>query len=60
MVEFNPFAISEVFQKFYSNLASNLVDKLWVAVNIFSLHSVEVCYESVLQLQENKFTFKYN
>ena len=54
---FDPFAISEVFQKFYSNLASNLVDKLPAAVNKFGLHSVEVYYKNVLQLQENKFIF---
>ena len=54
---FDPFAISEVFQKFYSNLASNLVDKLPAAVNKFGLHSVEVYYKNVLQLQENKYIF---
>ena len=54
---FDPFAISEVFQKFYSNLASNLVDKLPAAVDKFGLHSVEVYYKNVLQLQENKFIF---
>ena len=56
-VTFDPFAISEVFQKFYSNLAGNLVDKLWANVNKFGLHTVEVYYENVLQLQENKFIF---
>ena len=54
---FDPFAISEVFQKFYSNLASNLVDKLPAAVNKFGLHSVEVYYKNVLQLEENKCRF---
>ena len=54
---FDSFAISEVFQKFYSNLASNLVDKLPAAVNKFGLHSVEVYYKNVLQFQENKFIF---
>ena len=38
----DPFAISEVFQKFYSILASNLVDKLPAVVSKFDLHSVEV------------------
>ena len=47
---FDPFAISDVFQKFYSNLASNLVDKLPVAVN-------KVSYKNVLQLQEKKLHF---
>ena len=54
---FDPFAISEFFQKFYSNLASNLVDKLPAAVSKFGLHYVEVYYKNVLQLQENKFIF---
>ena len=54
---FDPFTISEVFQKFYYNLASNLVDKHPAAVNKFGLHSVEVYYKNVLQLQENKFIF---
>ena len=43
---FDPFTISEVFQKFYSNLA-----------NKFGLYSVEVYYKNVLQLPENKFIF---
>ena len=55
---FDPFAISEVFQKFYSNLANSLVDKLPAAVHKFALHSVEVYYKNVLQLQENKFIFQ--
>ena len=42
---FDPFAISEVFQKFYSNLASKLVDKLPAAENKFGLHSIEVYYK---------------
>ena len=56
-LKFYPFAICEVFKKFYSNLANNLVDKLPAAVNKFG-HSVEVYYKNVLQLQENKFTFQ--
>ena len=55
---FEPFAISEVFQKLYSNLGSNLVNKLLAAVIKFDLHSVEVYYKNILQLQENKFTFQ--
>ena len=54
---FDPFAISEVFQKFYSNLASNLVNKLPATVNKFGLHSLEVYYKNVLWLEENKFIF---
>ena len=54
---FDPFAVSEIFQKFCSNFASNLVDKFRAAVNKFGLHSVEVYYKNVLQLQENKFIF---
>ena len=55
---FNPFAISEVFQKFYSNLASKLLDKLLAAVNKFGLHSIQVYYKNVLDLQENRFIFQ--
>ena len=55
---FDRFAISEVFQKIYTNLASNLVDKLPAAVNKFGLHSEEGYYKNVLQLQENTFTFQ--
>ena len=54
---FDSFAISGVFQKFYSNLANNLVNKLPAAVNKFGLHSVEVYYKNVLQLQEIKSIF---
>ena len=54
---FDPFTISEVFQKFCSILACNLVDKLPAVVNKFDLHSVEVYYKNVLLLQENKFKF---
>ena len=54
---FDPFAISEVFQKFYSNLANSLVDKFPAAVNKFGLHSVEVYYKNVFHLQENIFIF---
>ena len=39
---FDHFAISQVFQKFYSNLASNLVDKFPVTVNKFGLHYVDI------------------
>ena len=52
---FDPFAISEVFQKLYSNLASKLVNKLLAAVNKFGLHSIEFIIK-VLDLQENRFT----
>ena len=55
---FDPFAISEVFQKFYSNLASKLVDKLPAAVNKFGLHSIVVYHKNVLHFQENIFTFQ--
>ena len=55
---FQPFAISEVFQKLYSNLGSNLVNKFLAAVIKFDLHSAEVYYKNILQLQENKFTFQ--
>ena len=54
----DPFSVSEVSQKFYSNLASNLVEKPLAAVNKFGLHSVEVYYKNVLHLKENKFTFR--
>ena len=54
----DPFAISEVSQKFYSNLASNLVEKPLAAVNKFGLYSVEVYYKNMLPLKENKFTFQ--
>ena len=54
---FDPFAISAVFQKFYSNLVSNLVDKLPATVNKFG-YSADVIYKNVLRWQENKFTFQ--
>ena len=49
---FDPFAISKVFQKFYSSLTCKLVDKLPAAK--FGLHH----YKYVLHLQENRFTFQ--
>ena len=51
---FDPFAISEIFRKFYSNLANNLAEKLPAAVNKLGLHSVEVYYKNVLRLQKKK------
>ena len=54
---FDPFAISEVFQKFYSNLASKLEHYVLLAsVNKFGLHSIEIYYKNILNLQENRFT----
>ena len=55
---FDPCAVSVVFWKFYSNLASNLVNKLSAAVNEFGLLYVEVYLKNVLYLQGNKFTFQ--
>ena len=55
---FDSFAISEVFQNFYSNLASKLVDKLPATVNKIGLHSIVVYYKNVLHLQESRFTFQ--
>ena len=43
---FDPFATSEVFQKFYSNLASNLIDKLPAAVNKFGL----ILYKFIIKM----------
>ena len=50
VLTFDPVAISEVFQKFYPNLASRLADKLPATVNKFGFHSVEVYYKNVLHL----------
>ena len=55
---FDPFAISEVLQKFYSNLTSKLVDKPPAIVNKFCFHSIEVYYKNVLYLLENRLTFQ--
>ena len=55
---FDSFAISEVFQNFYLNLASKLVDKLPATVNKIGLHSIVVYYKNVLHLQESRFTFQ--
>ena len=55
---FDPFAISEVFQEFSSNLPSKLADKLPAAVTKFDLHSIKVYYKNLLDLQENRFIFQ--
>ena len=55
---FDLFAISEIFQKFYSNLTTE--KKLPTAEDKFRLQSVEYYYKNVLNFYQNKFTFKTN
>ena len=44
-LKFDPFTISELFKKFYSNLANDLVQKLPAAARKFDIEAVKNYYK---------------
>ena len=56
-IEFDSLSIAEIFKKFFSGLASNLVSKLPKGPNKFGIDSVRIFYKK-LNLDRNKLTFQ--
>ena len=56
-LKFDSFTISELFKKFYSNLANGLVHKLPVTSKKFDIESVKDYYIDMFQLSHNKLNF---
>ena len=54
----DPYIISEVLKKLFSNLANDLVQKLPAAAKKLSNKSVENCYNDVFNLNPKKLTFQ--
>ena len=57
-LKFDPFTISELFKKFYSNLANDLVHKLPVASKKFDIEAVKDYYNDMFELSHNKLNFQ--
>ena len=55
---FDPFTISEVFKKLFSNLANDLVHKLPAVAKKFGNKSVEDYYNDMFNLNLKKLTFQ--
>ena len=55
---FDPYTISEVFKKLFSNLANDLVQQLPAAANKFGNISVEDYYNDMFNLYPKKLTFQ--
>ena len=55
---FDPFTISEVFKKLFSNLANNLVQKLPVVAEKFGNKSVEDYCNNIFNLNPKRITFQ--
>ena len=55
---FEPYTISEVFKKLFSNLANDLVQKLPEAAKKFGNKSVENYYNYMFNLSPKKLTFQ--
>ena len=55
---FDPFTISEVFKKLFSNLANDLVHKLPTAARKVGNKSVEVYHNNMLNLNPKRLTFQ--
>ena len=53
-LKFDPFTISELFKKFYSNLANDLVQKLPAAARKFDIEAVKSYYNDMFDLSHNK------
>ena len=54
MLTFDPYTVSEVFKKLFSNLANDLVQMLPVAPKKFGNKSVEDCYNELFNLNPKK------
>ena len=57
-LKFDPFTISELYKKFYSNLANELVQKLPVAARKCDIEAVKNYYNDVFDLSHNKLNFQ--
>ena len=55
---FDPYILSEVFKKIFSNLANNLVQKLPAAAKKFGNKSVEDYYNDMFNLNPKKLHFQ--
>ena len=53
---FDPFTISELFKKLYSNLAHDLVQKIPAAAKKFGIESVKIYYDYLFSFTTNKFS----
>ena len=56
--EFDPFTISELFKKFYSNLANHLFQKLHAAARKFDIKVVQNYYNYMSELGHDKLNFQ--
>ena len=57
-LKFDPFTISDLFKKFYSSLANDLVQKLPVAARKFDIETVKNFYNKMFDLSHNKLNFQ--
>ena len=57
-LKFDPFKISELFKKFYSNLANDLVRKLPAASKKFDIEAVKDYNNGMFDLFHNKLNFQ--
>ena len=57
-LKFDPFTISELFKKFYSNLTNDLVRKLPAASKKFDIEAVKDYYNDMFDLSHNKLNFQ--
>ena len=57
-LKFDPFTISELFKKFYSNLANDLVCRLPAASKKFDIEAVKVYYNDMFDLSHKKLNFQ--
>ena len=57
-LKFDPFTVSELFKKFYSNLANDLVRKLPAASKKFDIEAVKDYYNDMFDLSHNKLNFQ--
>ena len=56
-LKFDPLKISELFKKYYSNLANDLVHKLPAASKTFDVEAVKDCYNDMYEWSHNKLNF---
>ena len=56
--EFDPFTISELFKKFYTNLANHLLQKLPAAARKFDIKVVQNYYNDMFELSNDILNFQ--
>ena len=57
-LKFDPFTISELFKKFYFNLANDLVQKLPTAARRFNIHPAKTYFNDMFELSHDKLNFQ--